>query len=173
MRTGLNVLLSSALLLGGFVFPVTQHAHAGGERSHDHSPSCCEGDGRHHRHGVSHSHAWAQEGSAEVVHGHTLHRHATFFGIDFSMPLKDSQDVPHGGDDSMDDERVTFCRLVEADIEAGSFPAIRATCVDHSILCHASSNGIAISRRQHGREILSSLPLCDSARGERSGVQLI
>jgi hypothetical protein len=102
-----------------------------------------------------------------------MHRHVMLFGFEFYMPVPDHQNLPERGSNS-GDEALTLVRLLEAEVVLTYTPAGGRLFVSlPPSFSRVAPCAASTARAQNGRTILSSLPLCDSARGERSGVQLI
>lgn len=172
VRTLMTLLLSAAMLLGGLMPPAVQHAHADGDQSHSHQTACSAAGQHEHPHSHPHNHA-PGHAQSDVVQGQTLHRHVSLFGLDLFMPVRDHQDLPNNGSDAGDDAAVTLVRLVETAVVLASAPAGERQFFSFPSLATVATGSATILRPQRGRDTICSLPLCDSARGERSGVQLI
>lgn len=170
-RRMLNLLLS-ALVLGWGIVPLgVQHAHAGGgDATHRHD-NCNEV--AHHR---SHEHDFDDEhhehaSLPEVVPlaDYILHLHWRFLGVDFSMP------VPEKPADGNDDEGTVPPAVVRVVNEI--VPATQASPSFGRVLlaavCMPSSDVVrSLEPIPRSPNLVTSMPLCDSARLERSGVLL-
>ena len=158
-----------------FTSPVVAHAHPGGDRPHGLAEAH---DGHHYAHHSGRGrHGDLDHGAAAVAnHVKTLsaallwHTHASIFGIDVTLPCSS-----RGGDEEHRSRTVLESHLTMAG------PAMPAPADFHSwnVYLFAAVSaprflGIAVPRfldlSQTGRD---ATPLCDTARHERSGVQLI
>lgn len=174
-----TLLLSAATLLSGITPPALRHAHAEGEAPHDHdhrngqSPRHIDPARTHHEH--SHDHDHPHHGptlSDHVVNDATSHVHACFFWLQLVIPDGQNEHPPHAPD--LAGGRASFlARAAVSDvlILARAIPGYVFACLPWGYTAEAAQ--AARSHPQGGRQRLSSIPLCDSARGERSGVQLI
>lgn len=169
LRIGLTLLLAATVLLGGLMPPAVQHAHAGGDRAHKHHRIIA--DASVDVHGPSHSHRHASGEHSHAADGITAHSHRVLFGFDACLPLGEHQDVPDGSD--VDGQQVTLARLLDSQIVSLSAPTMKWLFISLPSLKAFSTDSIAVPGLRSSRSELASLPLCDSARGERSGVQLI
>lgn len=185
LQAGLAWLLAVAVLLGSVAPPTVEHAHADGERSHDHGAADLH-EGRHkhphphphphshkHSHSHKHPHPPSGDGERELLQCRTMHRHVILFGFELYMPASDHQDLPGPGN-KLGDEALTLVRLLETEVVLTYAPAggrlFDSLPLSYSCVAPCATS---MARAQDGPAMLASLPLSDSARGERSGVQLI
>lgn len=180
-RTGLVLLLSAVVLLGGMVPPAVQHAHPEGDRSHDHRVSAHErqGSGHHGRHSHPHPHPHRHShshrdkgGTPDPLHGPTQHLHISFFWLDISLPLDGDRD-PQQKQDTQGTLSAMLVRLSDHEFVVASSPAGMQLLLGFPSIATALPDAAERPRPGSREEGVSSFPLCDSARGERSGVQLI
>lgn len=170
--TALSVVLSASVLACGITPPAIRHAHHGGadtNHCHDdgakHDSETChhhEPDGSDHRHEEA-------VGTALACLGDSLaHLHWRIFGLSFCMPTpQDGEHDEDGGGTSsalvwLVDELPTLIQTGERSqgVPLAAPPAPGADRV------------AAESSPSHHSPPVSAIPLCDSARLERSGVLL-
>ncbi len=162
----LSVAVIVSLANGGG--PGLWHAHAGGERPHrHHTPTAkhCEHEYKHHGHSHAHPHP------SELL-GADSHVHLWLFGFEFaSLPL------PY---DSREDSDGEWRQFVASPFSVG--PSVRQLSgTEYNLFVVAIVNDRLLETRPislHLADRFASLPaiaapLCDTARHERSGVQLI
>jgi hypothetical protein len=102
----------------------------------------------------------------------TIHLHLTFLGMDFHLPVNGPQNLPDDGPSLPDVQIEPLVRLLDAEgMLKLSVPAWVVNC--HSLPGVRVVLPIAKPKLRSGGETPASLLLCESARGERSGVQLI
>ena len=92
-------------------------------------------------------------------------------GFDVCLPRGEHQDVPDGND--VDGHRRTLARQLDSETVKVSGPAVKWLFASLPSLQLSSPALLAVPFVLSSQSELASLPLCDSARGERSGVQLI
>lgn len=167
LRTGLTLLLSATVFLGSVMPPAVQHAHGGDHQIHDHKTT----PAKHAHH--QHSHPHQSESQSTIEEFPTWHRHVSFLGWDFHLPTSDSPNCPSPGSGDLGDQFETLVRLFDTNVVVGSAPSVDWVGMGLPLVMDwpLIENEGAISR--FGKQTLASLPLCDTARGERSGVQLI
>ena len=166
-----RVSLAALVLLSGAVSPATAHAHPGGDEPHHHGPSEVSGHS-HHISGHTH-HALCPQEAAR--HGHlepsVAHIHLCVWGFEVQLPMPDAP-FEESGDVPLVDQAVLY-RLVELpeaqppQPTSGSVGCPSQGVADGTAVADEPSQG-----RQSAKRVLSQ-PLCDAARHERSGVQLI
>lgn len=172
----MSLLLSGMVLAWGVIPPGVEHAHTGGnDASHQHVK--CE-DVAHHdshnHHGDDGHHEHATVPDVSLLADNVLHLHWQLLGLEFSIPVPEE---PADGteDEGTEDEGTTvstFVRVMNENVlatQAGpSFGRVllAATCAP-SVDVVWSLEPIPLPL-----DLVTSIPLCDSARLERSGVLL-
>ncbi len=166
----MNLLLSALVLAWGIVPPGVQHVHAGGsdpthghgerdemahDGSHDH-----ESDHEHHDH--------AMVTDLSLLADYVLHLHWRLLGVEFSMPMPEKP---------VDDDEGTVPPAVvrvmnEEGLTMQTGPSFGRVML--AVTCTPSADVVqkleAVPRLPN---LVTSIPLCDSARLERSGVLLV
>jgi hypothetical protein len=142
------------------------HAHAGGDLPHNHHSQHSQ---HFHDHAGKalhpHTHATAEFGVQKLA----PHAHSSWFGIPVTIPLQN---------DSSQSEGVlsesTFSILSHCTVCSPSPLDVLALDPVPSIACTATPTVVLISRIMRARQdrMPRSTLLCDTARHERSGVQL-
>ena len=146
--------------------PAVQHAHAQGGQSHSHHT-------HKHHHPHSHPHTQQAEQQANLGAVPTPHLHLTLFGIDFDLPARDSQNTPNDGLSVPGAQAETLVRLLAPEVVLPSASLVEGLFVSLPSLASIPTLDTGVAPSRCGWDIHASLPLCDSARGKRSGVQLI
>jgi hypothetical protein len=170
LRTGVTLLVSATVFLGAVMPPAVQHAHALGGQPHDHDAAHSEMHSADHRHPHPRSHHPEEQPCPVTMP--TWHFHLTFLGFDFHLPVGDPQNAPKDGPSLPDVQSEPLVRLFDAEgllkdsVAYGTFDGLPSPGF-WSIL------PIAKPQPRSQGETSTRLLLCDSARGERSGVQLI
>jgi len=163
-----RLLLAIVVLAWGFVFPGVRHAHADGDKPvHRHAHGHCHGAHEHDGHHVHRNESAATDG--QPLAGHVLHLHWQFFGIDVSMP------VSQGSSDGADNDNSVPPVIVRAAKE--TLPAAKADSALgrwlQVVVCTAHVYVVrTVDPHPRPPNLVASIPLCDSARFERSGVLL-
>jgi hypothetical protein len=178
MRNGfrqkaMNLLLSALVLAWGFVPPGFEHAHAGGDSDHQHD-QCREvshhGSHHHDADDEHHEHAAEPEDTdGTLLVEFALHFHWQLLGVEFSMPVPTE---PADGDDGGPVPPVVVRVMSEI------VPATQAGLAFGRALLAANCAPSADVVRNlepipRPPNLVTSIPLCDSARLERSGVLLV
>lgn len=172
VRTRLTWLLLAAVFLGSVIPPAVQHAHA--EHDHASTPQTATTSVTHshpHQHPHGQSHCSTQ--SMTLDNYPNCHFHLSLFGWDVTWPTGDSSNGSSPGTKSCGDSGEYLVRLVDADtilVSAQTFGwlTFALPCMTSGMIVEPST----IVHSLHANSPESPL-LCDSARGERSGVQLI
>lgn len=127
--------------------PAWEHSHPGGDRPHDH---------RADRH----------RGGENLVHDGLApsrpHRHVCLFGFDVSVPVD-------AGSDTSEIARLT---LLTQSLQAPELQRSRGEFVIWSLPLRAPGEPVAAELDFHSKPVCAAF-LSDTARHERSGVQLI
>ncbi|MBI1903704.1 MAG: hypothetical protein HYS13_21585 [Planctomycetia bacterium] len=185
LRLALGLPITAAMLVTGVIPPAVRHAHADGEKPHDHSTSPVVHSHGHHRHvhhhhdhSARHHHRYhddAMTATTVSVRGVTEHWHLRLFGWDLTLPVQDRENSQrHPLDDG--NRLAALVRLPQGDAVLAS-PTLVASMLHLDAMAPGeflnadACNGLRGSA--HRPRLLASLPLCDAARHERSGVQLI
>jgi hypothetical protein len=179
----LNLVLSVLVLAWGILPPGVRHAHVGGGDSthrhdagqtvahhgpHDHdSVDGHDADHAHHSGDGNHQHETGLDVSlsADCV----VHLHWRLLGIEFSMPV--SQE-PADGEDDVDTGVPAIVRMSDELVPvARAGPSVDRVCLSHT--CTPSADVVRdLAPVSRPTNLDTSIPLCDSARLERSGVLL-
>lgn len=173
-----SLLLSALVLVLGVVPPGVEHAHAGGENSSHQHDKCHET--AHNDLHSSHSH---DHHSSEKHHEHKTapadksrladlvsHLHWQFFGIDFSMLIPEKPANNTDDEENLPPAVIRAMEDVVPAIQAGpSFGRmlLAATCTLNVVDVVWSQEPVP-----RPSNLVTTIPLCDSARLERSGVLL-
>jgi len=164
-RTGyqrsVRLVLGAAVLLSSMIPPGVCHAHAEGDRPHRHDHSHHRRD-EHGDYGREKSHDDDERAVTEAV----PHIHINVFGFELTMPSSDREDQkgPHV--------------VTELVLIASNNPAIvgaRAELLRSVSLLSPPLPNVHCPASDENYQLAvfsadSSIPLCDSARRERSGV---
>ncbi len=170
-RKTLNLLLSALVLAWGIVPPGVQHSHAGGgDTTHRHG-DCHEvaQHGSHDHDCDDEHHENATVPDVSLSADYVLHLHWRLFGMEFSMP------APEQPADGGDDEGTAPPAIVRAAhdtvLTAQAGPSFGRMLLAAS---RTPSADMVWSLQPIRRppNLITSIPLCDSARLERSGVLL-
>ena len=164
----MTLLISALVLTWGTVPPGVQHAHTGGnDSSHQHSDRQDEPSHATHCHGSNGSHD--ERGivsGVSLLSDFVVHLHVQWLGIDFSMPV--SGDPDDGRDDPDMVPAAIVCSANRTLPAVPSFGRLLSAVI--GIPSHDVVQSPALLSR--GPNFTGSIPLCDSARFERSGVLL-
>jgi hypothetical protein len=153
--------LATILLLANGTGPALQHAHADGETRHTHDAPATEIREAGHKHSHVHPH------TAELS-GFCSHLHFSVLGIAFTS-------LPPNPDDDSDQ----WPRLVLSPLGGGSVVGDLSGSECNPLVVVNMDDRLAETRPiSHWADRFASMPavaapLCDTARHERSGVQLI
>ena len=171
-RKTLNLLLSALVLAWGIVPPGVLHTHAGGDDStHRYSNAhevACHDSHDHDSDDEHHDHATLPDVS--LLADSVVHLHWQFLGIEFSMPVPEQ--TAEG-----DDDRGTLPSAL-APVMNEAVPAIQLGSslgrVFLGAVCAPSTDVVRdLEPVPRPPNLVTSIPLCDSARFERSGVLLV
>jgi hypothetical protein len=174
------VCLATSLVSGNFVYPSVVHAHPGGDRPHSLGEELQQDRHTHH-----HGHVGDEHGPQEGGHGTTRsrsltiaalesellwHLHASFLGFEITLPCS----PPTGGEEHS--SRLLAQSYFNVDRAATSNPTDLGFLYALLWASEKSSNWEAVASSPFLNRCAASrgeAPLCDTARHERSGVQLI
>lgn len=167
-HNSLKLFLSALVLAWGIVPPGFQHAHAEGDDS-SHRHSDCH-DASHHG---SHHHGTEDEisehsviATVSLLEDSIVHFHWQFLGIEFSMPVAEEPLQNNGTTPP------AFFRSIDKIAQA----ATAGSSMDRVFAEDVRAPNIEVVRDLEGipraYNLVTSIPLCDSARLERSGVRL-
>lgn len=169
MRRAATLVCCLLILAGSFKVPGYLHAHADGDRPHAHDGRdcrCSDASGHHHHSSLE---ADRCAGCSFQMASIEPHAHVFVFGFEFTVPATD-EDGNHEHDQTCIDECLlrwsvdTFCYEnsdIKPDYLRDDIPC------DSSIISADPSSAVLV-----GTGPVSCAPLCDTARHERSGVQL-
>lgn len=164
----MTLLISALVLTWGTVPPGVQHAHTGGnDSSHQHGDRHDEPSHASHCHGSNGSHdERAIVSGVSLLSDFVVHLHLQWLGIEFSMPVSERPD------DGRDDPDIVPTAIVgSANRTLPAVPSFgRLLSVVIGMPSHDVVQDLALLSR--GPDFTGSIPLCDSARFERSGVLL-
>lgn len=172
--TPLNYLLSSFVVAWGILPPALIHSHEGGgdtEHRHEGRKAAVESAEDHgHVHdakSTEHGDHPQKSDHATLLGSLVAHLHWDFLGVDLSIPVP----AEDGGRDRAGEQEQVLIRLTdESPILGSSSDSLAAS---HMPLLQARLDCVAAETppsRPVG--VIASIPLCDSARFERSGVLL-
>ena len=170
----LTLLLTIAVLAGSLVTPGFRHAHAAGDQPHSQGSHVEAHAGHNHgsrqrHHDSSHEfrnvRALVDNGLGQSV----VHTHFSFFGFDFSLPLRhrDGSDGPQ----TQDERQLGVVRLIGDVIPVSRVDVIDAVDVATAPLDYFDRFDAEMPRlAKSDVRAVDRILLCDSARCERSGV---
>jgi hypothetical protein len=161
--TSVSLALSAVLLAGSLVMPGYRHSHAGGDLAHHHDRP---GHVVHEHGGHVHHHSH----SISCEPGHVPHVHRSFLIFDFTSPVPDGDDCDSNGNDASEIVYVTQPKVDAVQSARESFPA-RCSVMPTPLFPIVVVQATQI--RGDSDPPVAATFLCDSARHERSGVQLI
>ncbi|MFV2069935.1 MAG: hypothetical protein ACC645_23460 [Pirellulales bacterium] len=171
-RKTMNLLLSALVLAWGIVPPGFQHAHEGGSDTahrHDSRHEVIHHDSHHHdTEDAHHEHATLPEVSR--LGDYVVHLHWLFLDMDFSMPVPE-EPVDGGDDDGT--VPTAFVRVMNEMVPATHAGSSFVRMLQAAICMPGVDVVSSLEPIPHPSNLVTSLPLCDSARLERSGVLLI
>ena len=170
-RKTMTLLLSALVLAWGIVPPGIQHAHMGGSNSthrHDNCQEVAHHDSHDHESDEEH-HEHTTETPVSQLADYVLHLHWRLLGVEFSMPVP--EEPVEGGDDG---------NTVPLAIVRGMSEVVPLTLTSPSFgrvllaaICTPSADVVrSLEPIPRSPNLVTSIPLCDSARLERSGVLL-
>jgi hypothetical protein len=172
IQSGVSFLLSAMLLISSIASLGVRHAHTEGDRPHSH-----HGDLRSDQHEHDgHNHVEAacsnesvhhdRQSTCELLAGMVSHIHLTLFGYQLSLPAQHTPD---------EDEIPTDISVVGIFNESYTSPTSQHPSELFRVLSAivALDDVARFDRVIAGFPHVTSQPLCDSARLERSGVRLI
>lgn len=176
-----RISLAAAVLAASAMPPAIRHAHPGGDRPHRHA-AADHPHGEAHRHGrhAGHRHTVSEESSrscgktppATSALSTSPHVHWTLLGLQVTFPGSD-RESPVNPELPTDCGVTVVVRLVdERAVDADTAPVAgfpRPADAGMSL----PEQRPALSERPSCGSLASPAPLCDAARGERSGVQVI
>jgi hypothetical protein len=166
--------LAIAVLLASGGTPGVCHAHADGDRSHDHSPVKAHLH-RHGRHQHAHSHAGSAQPNVQRVKptytlAGTRHVHFSWFGLSFTFP---SQPQDESADSASGSTELAIVRSLDVtDLAKPDSAAFDLVVLAMAALQNAGCGISEPALPQFASTPVRAASLCDTARHERSGVQL-
>ncbi len=167
----MNLLLSALVLAWGIVPPGVQHTHSVGSDTHHQHDDCQEvahhtshnhdSDDEHHEHGPV--------PEASLLTDFVVHVHWQFLGMEFSMPVPEE---PVEGNDDGDTVPPAIVRVMSEVVPATQAgPSVGRLFL--AAICTPSADVVwSLEPIPRPPNLVTSIPLCDSARLERSGVLL-
>ena len=171
-----RLLVAASILLTNSGAPGVCHAHADGDRPHEHRATKHHHH-KHHHHG--HSHAKRDRQSLKHAESPTVcrcshsgrHLHISWFGLNFTLPSPSDENESTDGSHGSTQLVIVRPFDVTATAKPGE-PSFGAT-----LFALAAVQGADLSIQVLALPDFSSTPiavasLCDTARHERSGVQL-
>ncbi len=170
--TLLNYLLSSLVMAWGMLPPALVHAHEGGDQTgHRHVAPAGMGDEHTHHDGAcgcQHSHHEDGFQVSPELGGLVAHAHWELFGVDFSWPVPDEGN--HEG--SSRGVEPVLVRLANEPLPVMVTSVAQSGLIGAAALQPALDIVHSASAPSRATNPVAALPLCDSARLERSGVLL-
>lgn len=172
-----SVLLTAVLVVNGIGLHGFGHAHVGGEDDHSHVG---EATAKHkvpishysHDSHDDHHHAQHDENhqcsvcDSQLSAGLVNHSHFSLFGFEFSIPTSD---------DSQGDEQSQSWEYLcqREDVVVPIVRSLQSDLLQQTLLATDVCQTVATLREFSATAQVPSLPLCDGARFERSGVLLV
>lgn len=169
-RKTISLLLSALVLAWGIVPLGIQHAHEGGsDATHRHESGHEVAHHRHDHDADDEHHEHANQPKVSLSVDSVAHFHWQLLGIVFSMPVPEQPTDCSDGEDTFPPAVVRVMNEIVRATHAGpSFMRMLQAAI-----CAPSADAFwrlePIPRRLN---LVASVPLCDSARFERSGVLL-
>lgn len=173
-RTSLELLVATAVLAWTSMPPAIVHSHSDGEDPAHRHEVCAQHHDHHHHHDSSHAanHVHERPATLGLVESRTsaIHCHWQLLGFWFALPFSGD---PNGGEDEGGMAKVAIVDLADGDGLAAptTIALAQAICQPGPAASPAvvpSAPTLQTPQRQ-----TISIPLCDSARLERSGVLLV
>ena len=174
-RVALSFLLSASVLAWGTMPPAIHHAHHGSsarDHCHDTVVVAAKHDlnhGHHHNHdGSDHRHEDVDVTAPTALGDFVVHLHWMLCGLDFCMPAPPEDE--HDEDDGA--TRLALIRLIDElpTVSPRGYHSRGAPMIAPPVL---GPHRVAVEvSPSHPPNRIASIPLCDSARFERSGVLL-
>lgn len=166
----MSLLLSGLVAVWGIVLSGVQHTHVGGTdptHRHDKCHEVVRHDSHSHESDEGH-HKYATDADLSLSADDVLHLHWQLLGVEFSMPVSDE---PTDGDGEGSAVPVVVRVMNEEGMTTQAGPSFgrvlaAAACVPNVDLVRGSES------EPRPPNLVTSIPLCDSARLERSGVLL-
>lgn len=167
LHTPLRFLLAAAMLVWGAVPPPVCHAHEGGvDSGHRHSGFAAHHDIHHALPDPTHHGAMTLDASTLDGDGLVTHHHYQLLGLEFQLPCD--------GEDCDEDE--TSEPLLIGGTRGSSAISAGGDRFSGQHLCGSPQASVqcavVAALPIHFPRVIASLPLCDSARLERTGVRL-
>ena len=153
--------------------PATQHTHVGGgDTTHRHDGCHSQAVAHHalHEHDSDVEHQeHATVPDVSLLSDFVIHLHWQFLGMEFSMPVPE-ETAPGGDDEDTAPPAIVWVmdEIVPATQAGASFGRVLLAVIG-TPSADAVRNRTPLPRRPN---FTTSIPLCDSARLERSGVLL-
>ena len=165
----MSLLLSALVLAWGAIPPGVEHAHVGGSDGNHRHDKCYEvaGHGSHDHESYEDHHEQATEVDVSLLADSVLHLHWQLLGMEFSMPVPEE---PADGSDNESSVPSAVIRVMNENVpatQAGpSFDRVFLAAI-----CMPSVDAVwSLEPIPRPHDLVTSIPLCDSARLERSGV---
>ena len=165
----MSLLLSALVLVWGVIPPGVEHTHTGGNdasHKHDKCDDVAHHDSHNH-HGDDGHHEHATVPDVSLSADNVLHLHWQLLGMEFSMPVPEE---PADGSDNESSVPSAVIRVMNENVpatQAGpSFDRVFLAAI-----CMPSVDAVwSLEPIPRPHDLVTSIPLCDSARLERSGV---
>lgn len=166
-----NLLLSALVLAWGIVPPGVQHVHAGGsDPTHGHGERHeVAHDGSHHHESDDEHHDQATVSDVSLPADDVLHLHWRLLGVEFSMPVSEEPVEDDADGDAVPSAIVRVISEIVPATQAG--PAF-GRVLPAAICAPGADVARSLEPIPRPPNLVTSIPLCDSARLERSGVLL-
>lgn len=168
LNLAVGVLLSVVLAIALIAPPALQHSHAEGNVPHDHDSIVSEDHDHDHDSGLAHCHSDAADDSAQV-NGSTTHRHCYLLGWEITVPTSD--EVPAQA--PIEHKQQVLSAGVNSPLAVDTqYPSpLNGWVSDLSFILAPTAFVCRVAKQ--AETATPRVCLCDFARHERSGVQLI
>ena len=171
LQRGIRIVLAVGILLGGTVPPGVCHSHEGGALPHRHDGRRVvrhDGDDRHQHEPAGHAHAHDES----LVSERAPHVHLNVFGFEITLP------IPDRARDDGQDQQANGPSLVAVVSDSPAIVGQNLNTSSSLLLPPAASpDSFGCARYDCNHSVKSAeacaIPLCDSARRERTGVLVV
>jgi hypothetical protein len=189
LQCGMRLVLSAVLIVTTSMPPGLGHSHAQGDEPHRHdqvSAGHRHGHGHHHRHGASatvhHQHNASDRGAQSSAAGafdldrhaknaapSRAHVHMCWLGFELTLP---SSSIPNDSHPAEDPSAPCFVRLIDS-VATEERPQSESSPIapNNQVDSLAMAEAVCLVA-PHASKPACGPSLCDTARHERSGVQL-
>jgi hypothetical protein len=176
LQRAVSLVIAARMLLAGIMPIGVRHIHADGDAPHRHEHQCCHTATCHsHCHDECHGHSQCRHSDhavSRMIAEAVAHIHVNFFGFDFTWPVPDSKSSD-GDCNEGTSEVIAAFRPVDWAIGGQNLPPVRDLVLTTTDWLDESSYGAYQHDDSLHLTAPISRPLCDAARGERTGVFII